>query len=85
MTDEMRDTIIDFIRDEYVEDEGVEVAEDTPLITSGLVDSFSMVSLKMFLEEEYDIRMSDEEANTEAFDRVSSIMALVNRKLAEKG
>lgn len=84
MSDDMRDTIIGFVRDEYVEDEGVEVAEDTPLITSGLVDSFSMVSLKMFLEEEYDIKMNDDEANTEAFDKIRSIMALVNRKLAEK-
>ena len=84
MSEEMRETIIEFIHDEYVEDEDTEIGEDTALITSGLVDSFSMVSLKMFLEEEYDIKMSDEEATTEAFDTVRSIMTLVNRKLEEK-
>jgi D-alanine--poly(phosphoribitol) ligase subunit 2 len=84
MSDEMREQIIEFIRDEYVEDEDTEIEVDTPLITSGLVDSFSMVSLKMFLEDEYEIKMTDEEANTEAFDTVQAIMALVQRKLEEK-
>jgi len=84
MSDEMREQIIEFIRDEYVEDEDTEIEVDTPLITSGLVDSFSMVSLKMFLEDEYEIKMTDEEANTEAFDTVQAIMDLVQRKLEEK-
>ena len=82
MSEEMRDKIIEYIRDEYVEEEDTEVGEDTPLITSGLVDSFSMVSLKMFLEDEYEIQIPDEEATTEAFDSVKSIMALVQGKLS---
>ena len=36
MDDAMRDRIIEFIRDEYVEDEATEVAEATPLISGGL-------------------------------------------------
>ncbi len=77
MSDEIRDQIIEFVIDEYVEDEDMEIKEDTPLISSGLVDSFSMVSLKMFIEEEYDLKMTDEEATTEAFDTVASIVKLV--------
>lgn len=84
MSDDMREKIVEYIYDEYVEDESMEIEDDTPLISSGLVDSFSMVSLKMFLEEEYDIQMTDEEASTEAFDTVSRIMELVKRKLAAK-
>ena len=82
MSEEMREKIIEFIRDEYVEDESMEITDETPLISSGLVDSFSMVSMKMFLEEEYEIQMSDEEASTEAFDTVKSIMALIQKKLS---
>jgi len=82
MNEEMRDKIIEFIYDEYVEDEGMEIDDETPLISSGLIDSFSMVSLKMFLEEEYDIKLSDEEATTEAFDTVASICTLVKQALA---
>jgi acyl carrier protein len=83
MDDAMRDKIIEFIRDEYVEDEATEIAADTPLITGGLVDSFSMVSLKMFLEDEYKVQLSDEEATTESFNTVGSIVALMQGKLAK--
>jgi len=81
MADDMREKIIEFIRDEYVEDESMEITDDTPLISGGLVDSFSMVSLKMYLEEEYRIQMSDDEATTEAFDTVKAILELLRRKL----
>ncbi len=77
MSDQMRDQIIEFIHEEYVEDEDMEITDTSPLISSGLVDSFSMVSMKMFLEEEYDIKMTDEEATTEAFDTVARIVKLV--------
>lgn len=84
MSEEMKEKIIEYIRDEYVEDESMEVNVDTPLISSGIVDSFSMVSLKMYLEEEYSIRMTDDEASTEAFDNVGRIIDLVKMKLADK-
>jgi acyl carrier protein len=82
MDEAMRDKIIEFIYDEYVEDDSMEITAETPLISSGLVDSFSMQSLKMFLEEEYGIQLSDEEATTEAFDNVNSIAKLVEEAQA---
>jgi acyl carrier protein len=84
MSDDLKAKIIEYIREEYLEDESMELKDDTPLISSGIVDSFSMVSLKMYLEEELGIKMTDEEASTEAFDSVNSILVLVNKKLAEK-
>jgi acyl carrier protein len=58
----------------------MEIKADTPLISSGLVDSFSMVSLKAYIEEEYGLFLSDDEATTEAFDTVSKIVALIKGK-----
>jgi D-alanine--poly(phosphoribitol) ligase subunit 2 len=78
MADELKDKIRAYVVDEYVEEgEDIEVQDDTPLITGGLVDSFSMVSLKLFLETEYDIKIPDEKATAEAFDTVNSIATLV--------
>jgi len=74
----MEDLIIDYVKDEYLEEgDETEIDENTLLISGGIVDSFSMVSLKMFLEKEYKISIPDERATTEAFDTVTSIMALV--------
>ncbi|MDQ7006339.1 MAG: acyl carrier protein [Acidobacteriota bacterium] len=83
MAEDMKDLIIDYIRNEYLDedDDDMELDESTPLITSGIVDSFSMVSLKRFLEKKYAISIPDEEATPDAFNSVASIMALVQRHL----
>mgnify|MGYP003595256377 CR=1 FL=1 len=75
-TADMKKAILDFIRNEYAE-ENQEVNENTPLISGGLVDSFSLVSLKRFLEKRYSITIPDEKASSEVFDSVSRICALV--------
>jgi len=78
MADELKDKIRAYVVDEYVEEgEDIEVKDDTPLISGGLVDSFSMVSLKLFLETEYGVKIPDERATAEAFDTVNAIAALV--------
>lgn len=76
--DEMKDVILEYVIDEYA-DEGDDISYDTPLISGGLVDSFSMVSLKRFLEMKYKISIPDEEASPEAFDTVNKIVALVKK------
>jgi len=53
---------------------GTEVAKT---ISGGIVDSFSMVSLKRFLENKYKISIPDEKATPEAFDSVTKIVSLV--------
>jgi acyl carrier protein len=63
--------------DEYLEEDDDEISFDTPLISGGIVDSFSMVSLKRFLENKYDISIPDDKATPEAFDSVNKIVALV--------
>jgi acyl carrier protein len=79
---EMHETVLEYVIDEYVdEDDDMEVGMDTPLISSGIVDSFSMVSLKVFLEKKYGINLPDNEATPEAFDTVNSICELVNKHL----
>jgi acyl carrier protein len=79
--DDMTQAVLEYVIDEYVDedDDDVEVGPDTPLITSGIVDSFSMVSLKTFLEKKYGISLPDSEATPEAFDTVSSIVTLVKK------
>lgn len=78
----MKDVILEYIKNEYLdEDEADEMQldENTPLITSGIVDSFSMVSLKRFLEKKYSISIPDDQATPEAFNTVTSIIDLVHR------
>lgn len=72
--------IIDFVKREFLEeeDEDMEVTADTPLISSGIVDSFSMVSLKTFLERTFSVQIPDAKATPEAFDSVGNIINLMD-------
>ncbi len=78
--DEIREAVLEYVIDEYVdEDDDIDVDADTALISSGIVDSFSMVSLKAFLETKYGIKIPDEDATPEAFDTVASIVKIVEK------
>ncbi len=78
--DDPTPVILDYVKREYLEDgDDREVTVTTPLISGGIVDSFSMVSLKRFLERRYQIQIPDADATTDAFDTVQKIAALVDR------
>jgi len=77
---EIGKVVRDYVIREYVpEGEDREITETTPLISSGLVDSFSMVSLLQFLEKKYSIHIPDADATPEAFDTIERIEGLVQR------
>ena len=80
MAEDIKKTIIEYVRKEYLdEDSSEEITADTKLISSGIVDSFSMVSLKMFLEKKFQIKIPDEKATPEAFDSVNNIVDLLKQ------
>lgn len=73
----LKDIILDYVKREYLEDEDQVIDYDTPLISGGIVDSFSMVSLKVFIETKYKIQIPDAKATPKAFDSVNKIVALL--------
>ena len=75
--DEMQKVILEYVEEEYLEDDDEELDVDTPLISGGIVDPFSMVSLKRFIENKYNITIPDDKATPEAFDTVTKICVLV--------
>lgn len=78
--DEITQAVRDYVIREYLEEGDLrQITETTKLISGGIVDSFSMVSLKRFLERKYDIRIPDADATPDAFDTVQGIVALVRR------
>ncbi len=79
--EDIRDVVLKYVIAEYLEDEDEEITLDTPLISGGIVDSFSMVSLKRFLENKYKISIPDDKATPQAFDSVEKITKLVQEFL----
>jgi acyl carrier protein len=78
--DDLTKVILDYVKREYIEEgDDREVGVDTALISGGIVDSFSMVSLKRFVEKKYGIAIPDADATPAAFDSVNKIAELVRR------
>ncbi len=78
MAEDVKKIIIDYVKREYLdEDSTQQITDSTKLISSGIVDSFSMVSLKVFLETKYNIQIPDAKASPEAFDSVNNIVNLL--------
>ena len=78
---EMKELIRNYVIKEYIDDDDTTITYETPLISSGYVDSFSMVSLLVFLENKFKIKIPPSKATPEAFDSVNNIVALVNQYL----
>ena len=58
-----------------------ELQSDTPLLTTGILDSIATLKLVSFLESEFDIGIEAHEADAQNMNTVGQITALVSSKL----
>jgi len=56
------------------------IRPDEALISSGLVDSFSLVDLGLFIEDNFGVRIEDTELNAETFDTLEQLAALIQSR-----
>lgn len=76
-----KDTIRSYILAKYLPGElPANLADDTPLRTSGILDSMATLNLVSFLEKTFGIAVDAHETGIEDFDRIEDIAALVARK-----
>ncbi len=53
------------------------IKHDEKLISSGLIDSFSLVDLGAFVEDKFGVRLDDTELNADTFDTLDQLSALI--------
>jgi len=76
----MREQLRTFITTSMIKDPGYPLKDDEPLITGGLVDSFSLVELALFIEETFGVRFADPELTAQNMDTVDQIVANIEAK-----
>jgi acyl carrier protein len=82
MNDDVRGEVRRLILDEFLPGEDPEnLLDDTPLRTSGILDSMATIRLTTFLEGRYGIRIEAHETGVEHFDTVADIVHLVASKM----
>lgn len=77
----MKEQIRNFIMNELLEDNTIEWNDDTDIISSGVIDSLSIVRLLVFVEDTYNISLYDS-LELEYFKSVNAIANMVSRKVS---
>ena len=56
------------------------ITADESLISSGLIDSFSLMDLALFVEDTFGVRIEDTELNADTFDNLTQLAALIESR-----
>ena len=56
------------------------IRPDEALISSGLIDSFSLMDLSLLVEKNFGVRIEDTELNAETFDSLQQLAALIQSR-----
>jgi acyl carrier protein len=56
------------------------ITETESLISSGLIDSFNLVELSLFIEEQFGARIDDTELNAQTFDTLAQLAELIAQR-----
>ena len=77
----MQDQIAAYISKELLKDPTRIITSDEALISSGLVDSFNLVDLALFIEETFSVRIDDTELTADVFDTIDELTSLISARI----
>lgn len=77
MTDTMYSSLETYIASQILKQPNRRISPEEPLISSGLIDSFSLMDLALFVEDTFGVRIEDTELNANTFDNLSQLAALI--------
>ncbi len=79
--DEIKEAIRQFILTRHLPGESAEnLRDDTPLLTSGIVDSLAAAGLVSFIETRFGVELDVYDTSVEHFDRIDDIARRISDK-----
>ena len=69
-----------FLAEKILKQPNRKIAADEPLISSGLIDSFSLMDVALYVEDTFGLRIEDTELNAETFDTLTQLAALIESR-----
>ncbi|MCG2785977.1 MAG: hypothetical protein CVU44_10430 [Chloroflexi bacterium HGW-Chloroflexi-6] len=78
--DEIIQKLAAYIAKEVLRQPNRVISADEKLISNGLVDSFSLVDLGLFIEDTFGVRIEDTELNADTFDSLEQLAALIQSR-----
>jgi len=82
VTDNIISEIENYIAAQILKQPTRKIAADESLISSGLIDSFSLMDLALFAEDTFGVRIEDTELNANTFDNLTQLASLIESRKA---
>lgn len=76
-------SIARYIAAQYLKTPTRIIQPDEALISSGLIDSFNLVDLAVYVEDTYGVHMDDTELNRETFDTLHQLTRLIQERMGK--
>jgi acyl carrier protein len=80
MTEQLIAELEEKIASQILKQPGRRIDKDEPLISSGLIDSFSLVDVALLVEDRYGVRIADTELNASTFDTLTQLAELIEQR-----
>lgn len=77
---QLKDEIQQYLTDNFLVDFRGAVTAETNLFEAGLIDSFGFVQLVGYIEQEYKLKVTDEDVTSDALTTLTKIVAYVEKK-----
>jgi acyl carrier protein len=77
VTDTIIPTLEQYIAAQILKQPNRKIAAEEPLLSSGLIDSFSLMDLALFVEDTFGVRIEDTELNANTFDNLTQLAGLI--------
>lgn len=80
MTETIVANLEKYIATQILKQPNRKISVEEPLISSGLIDSFSLMDLALFVEDTFGVRIEDTELNANTFDNLTQLAALIESR-----
>jgi acyl carrier protein len=80
MNSDIQSTLNQYITAEILKQPTRLIAPEDKLISNGLIDSFHLVDLALFIEDTFGVRIDDTELNADTFDTLAQLTALIEER-----
>ncbi len=80
MSDSTATALEEYISSKILKQAGRKIKPGEPLISGGLIDSFSLVDLALYVEDHFGVHIDDAELNAQTFDSLEQLAALIESR-----
>ena len=79
--DEMKINLNGYLKTEILKQPNRVIQPGEALLSSGLIDSFHLVDLALYIEDNFGVHIDDSELNASTFDSLEGLVALIQSRL----